>query len=179
MSHLKIALKIFLVLSLLTGLIYPLSLTLLSNVFLSDLAKGSLIIDDQGIAGSRLIAQKNTGNGYFWARPSSINYNPLAPSGGSNLGPISTVLYNLIQERKKSMGEDAPAELLYASGSGLDPHISLEAAYYQIPRVAKNRSMSEEDLRKIIDNLKEGKQWGFIGPYYVNVLLLNRTLDGR
>ena len=163
----KIALKLFLLMTLLLGLAYPLLITAIATLTMPFQAHGSLLKN-----GSSLIAQDTERERDFWPRPSAINYNPL-PSGGSNLGPTSQKLKELIEVRKKKFGENAPPELLYASGSGLDPHISLQAAYYQIPRVAKARSISEEELKKQIDALAEGKQLGFLGPRYVNVQLLN------
>ena len=114
---------------------------------------------------------------YFWPRPSAIDYDPLKPSGGSNLGPTSQKLKAAIEERKQKVGEKAPPELLYASGSGLDPHIGLETSYFQIPGIAKARSISEADLKNLVDRFSEGRQLGFLGAHYVNVSRLNQALD--
>ncbi len=175
----KQSLKLIFLMTLLTGFIYPMIITFLGQSAMPFLANGSLITSDAQFLGSLLIAKKTEGNGDFWPRPSSIDYDPLKPSGGSNLGPTSQELKKIIKERKQKVGHNAPPELLFASGSGLDPHISLETAYYQIPRIAKNRGMKEEDLKKLIDTLKEGKQFHCLGPEYVNVLLLNKSLDDR
>lgn len=167
----KIALKIFLLMTVLTGFAYPLLITGIAQMAMPWLANGSLIYKEGKVSGSALLAQKS-GARYFWPRPSAIDYDPIRPSGGSNLGPTSIKLKELITERKKQVGENAPAELLYASGSGLDPHIGLMTAYFQIERVAKERGISEAELKQMIDSLSLGK-------HYVNVLLLNQKLDER
>lgn len=169
----KTALKMFLFMTLLTGAIYPLLLTLVAQVTMPLKANGSLVHKDDKIAGSVLIAQKFSDTKYFWPRPSAIEYQPI-PSGGSNLGPTSLKLKEKIKERKKYYGENAPADLLYASGSGLDPHISLQAAYFQLDRIAKARSISSEKLKEIVDSHVEGK---LFKHKYVNVLILNQVLD--
>lgn len=161
----------------LTGLVYPLLITGIVQLTMPKLANGSLIYEGDQIIGSALIAQNAIENRYFWPRPSAINYDPIKPSGGSNLGPTSQKLKEVVEKRRQKIGDQAPTELLYASGSGLDPHISLEAAYFQIPRVAKARLMDEAELKKMIDHLSEGKQFGFLGAQYVNVLILNQALD--
>lgn len=179
MATFKIALKAFLFMMLLTGGIYPLIITVIAQMTMPNLANGSLVKNGEKVIGSTLIAQKFEGEHYFWPRPSAIDYHPLKPSGGSNLGPTSKKLQEEVEKRKQKYGADAPSDLLYASGSGLDPHISLEAANYQIPRVAKARSIEEEELKKLIESLKEKKQLGFFGSDYVNVLLLNQALDAK
>lgn len=179
MSQFKTAIKIFLLMTVLTGVIYPLFITFVAQFTMPNLSNGSLVQKGDQPVGSLLIAQNTTGDRYFWPRPSAIDYDPMKPSGGSNLGPISQKLKDTVEERKHKVGNDAPSELLYASGSGLDPHISLETAYFQIPRVAKARSIEESELKKTIDSLAEGKQLGFLGPRYVNVLLINQVLDDR
>lgn len=179
MNPFKTAIKIFLFMTVLTGLIYPFFITLVAQFAMPHLSNGSLLQRRDQTIGSLLIAQNTTDARYFWPRPSAIDYDPLKPSGGSNLGPTSQKLKDLIEERKKKLGNDAPSELLYASGSGLDPHISLETAYFQIPRVAKARSMPEDKVKNLVDFLVEGKQLGFLGTHYVNVLLLNQALDDR
>lgn len=173
------ALKIFILMTLLLGIVYPLFITLIAYFSMPHLSNGSLLQKDQQTIGSILIAQKTSQDNYFWPRPSAIDYDPLKPSGGSNLGPTSQKLKGAINERKQKIGQQAPAELLYASGSGLDPHISLATAYFQIPRIAKARSINEDDLKKLIEAKAEGKRFGFLGPRYVNVLLLNQALDDR
>lgn len=179
MNQFKTAVKIFLFMTVLTGVIYPLFITLVAQFTMPNLSNGSLVRKANQIIGSVLIAQNSTGERYFWPRPSAIDYDPIKPSGGSNLGPISKKLKDAVEERKKKIGNEAPSELLYASGSGLDPHISLETAYFQMPRIAKARSIQESELKKMIESMAEGKQLGFLGPRYVNVLLLNQALDDR
>jgi K+-transporting ATPase ATPase C chain len=136
-------------------------------------AGGSLVMSGNKIIGSSLIAQQFKSDAYFWPRPSATLYDPLKPAGGSNLGPTSKKLQEIVRERVKIMGSSVPAELVYASGSGSDPHVSLETAYYQIERVAKARSIDDPaQLRLLIDQLAEG-----FSSKYVNVLLLNLSID--
>lgn len=179
MTHFKVACKIFLLMTLLTGLVYPVVVTLIAQLAMPQLASGSLIKQTDQVVGSSLIAQKPVKEGYFWPRPSAIGYDPIKPSGGSSLGPTSQKLREEVEGRKKILGDQAPVDLLYASGSGLDPHISLDAAYFQAAKIAKQGVHSEEELRTLIDSHVEGQQLGFLGPRYVNVLLLNRALDER
>ncbi len=160
-----------------TGVIYPLLVTGIAQLMLPKLANGSLLYKEERTVGSILIAQNVTDERYFWPRPSAIDYNPLKPSGGSNLGPTSQKLKDIVAQRKQKLGDQAPAELLYASGSGLDPHISVETAYFQIPRIAKARAIPEDRVKALIDAHIEGKQFGFIGAHYVNVLILNHALE--
>lgn len=180
------SLKLFLLMILLTGLLYPLIITALSLLIMPRQAKGSLVQVNGRIIGSELIAQKFASDSYFWPRPSANDYNALS-SGGSNLGPTSQKLKKIVQERVQTLAKfqpshstAIPSELVYASGSGLDPHINLQTAYFQIERVAKARSLANQDqlkLKTLIDSLVEGRQLGFIGPQYVNVLRLNQALD--
>lgn len=124
-----------------------------------------------------LIAQKFENEGYFWSRPSAIDYNPL-PSGGSNLGPTSKELKAIVDRRRMNYpNSDVPSELLFASGSGLDPHISPKCAYFQLQRVAKTRKIDPTRLKEIVDASIEGRFLGFIGEPCINVLLLNKKLD--
>lgn len=160
---------------LLTGFAYPLLITFIARMSMPEQANGSLIFENDKLIGSKLIAQKFTEDKYFWPRPSAIDYKPI-PSGGSNLGPTSSKLKEIVAERKKLVGESAPVEMLYASGSGLDPHISMQNAYYQMDRVAKARGIDKAQLQEKIDSFVEGK---FLGPKYVNVLLLNQELDAN
>jgi K+-transporting ATPase ATPase C chain len=148
-------------------------------------ANGSLIYKADGtMAGSALIGQPFSGPGYFLSRPSATTdfpYNAMA-SGGSNSGPTNKDFINQVAERVKSFRETGvqgplPADLLTASGSGLDPHLSLEAALIQIPRIAKERKTSEEKVRGLMQEHLEGRQFGFLGVPRVNVLKLNLALD--
>lgn len=124
------------------------------------------------VIGSKLLAQNFKQERYFWPRPSAVDFDPIKPAGGSNLGPTSQQLKKQVEERIKKYPSLPPADLVYASGSGLDPHISLEAAYFQIERVAKSRQISESYLKNVINSLAEG-----FGKKHVNVLLLNIALD--
>lgn len=188
MKKLLTSLRMFLWLSILTGVAYPLIITAIAQLTMYQKASGDFIIADEKIVGSALIAQKFVSNKYFWARPSSIDYNPIT-SGGSNLGPTSKVLKNLILERQASIAkvqglsnnQSIPSELLFSSGSGLDPHISPATARFQIERILKARGMDEktgeEALLNLIDSHTEKRRLGFLGRPIVNVLKLNLALD--
>lgn len=173
MSHFKTAIKVFILMTILTGVVYPLLITGIAQMIMPKQANGKLIHKGEQIIGSELISQNNSNDRYFWPRPSAIDYDPIKPSGGSNLGPTSLKLKEIVEARKQKMGKDAPAELLYASGSGLDPHISLQTAYFQIPRIAKARSVPENQIKQMIESRSEG----FLGLHYVNVLLINQAID--
>jgi potassium-transporting ATPase KdpC subunit len=177
------SLRMLLWMTLLTGLFYPVLITLIGVYLFPDQSTGSLLIIDGKVRGSKLIAQKFTGDRYFWPRPSAIDYHPL-PSGASNLGPISAELKRLVEERRKALtkgGNDdplaVPADLIFASGSGLDPHISPAAAYFQIDRIANARRMSVEKLKEIVALSIEKPTLGVMGQARVNVLILNYVLD--
>lgn len=175
MNHLLTSIRTLLVLTVVTGLLYPLGLTALARVFPSQ-ADGSQITRGDVVVGSKWLAQKNPSPRYFQPRPSAGDYATVA-SGASNLGPTSAVLANAVAARKAAWGDDAPTELLTTSGSGLDPHVSPEAAAFQIPRVAKARGLSEETVAALVGRHTEGSQWGFLGEPRVNILLLNLALD--
>lgn len=180
------SLKVFLTFTLLTGCIYPFVVTEIAQFTMPKQANGSLVIVDGKIRGSELIGQPFKDDRYFWPRPSAVDYDPLH-SGGSNLGPTSAKLKEMVAERAKKISAlphaavaDIPTDLLYASGSGLDPHISVEAAIYQFNRIAKARGIPREQwpaFRQTAEKLIEGRQGGFLGPRYVNVLKLNQLLD--
>ncbi|MGB7291948.1 MAG: potassium-transporting ATPase subunit KdpC [Thermodesulfobacteriota bacterium] len=187
MKQLKITIFLFILLMVIVAVIYPLLITSLAELFFPWQAEGSLIRNSKGaIIGSALIGQPFSNPEYFWSRPSAtaeFPYNPLA-SGGSNLGPTNEELIREIYDRvislrsSNGMNRSIPSELVMASGSGLDPHISLESALAQIPRVARSRGVDEERLRNIVlDNL-EGRMLGFLGEPRINVLTLNLELDG-
>jgi potassium-transporting ATPase KdpC subunit len=166
MKNLVIGLKFFLVTTLLTGLFYPLLITVIGQTFFTPSSNGRL----------ELIAQKFDQDKYFWPRPSAQDYNPL-PSGGSNLSPTSRVLAERIAERKQAQ---FPADLLYASGSGLDPQISPAAALFQVDRVIGARgldSVKKDEIIKLIGRLTEGRDLNIFGEPRVNVLVLNTELD--
>jgi K+-transporting ATPase ATPase C chain len=170
--------RLFLVLVLLTGVIYPLVVTALAQVLFHDQAQGSLITRQNSIVGSRLLSQKTENPKYFWPRPSAGDYATVA-SGASNLGPSSDALKKAIADRVAKTGQ-APDDLLTASGSGLDPEISPEAAHWQIDRVAKARGYSDDQvthLKSLVDQYIQTPQLGFLGEPRVNVLMLNLALD--
>ncbi len=185
MRHITTALKLFVILMLLVSLIYPIAVTALAHLFFQKEAGGSLLYDSGGnITGSALIGQPFSDPKYFWSRPSATSgypYNPLA-SGGSNLGPTNKVLMEQISNRTellKSSGiqDPIPSDLVEASASGLDPHISLQSALVQIPRVAMSRNLSDEAVRKLVLEHVEERQFGFLGEQRINVLKLNLALD--
>jgi K+-transporting ATPase ATPase C chain len=169
MKQLVTSFKFFLFLTLILGFAYPLTVTAIAYLFFHHQAHGSLIIADGKIRGSSLIGQKFQSDIYFWSRPSAGDYDPLR-SGGSNLSPASLKLKTLVDQRASVFGGDVPSDLLFASGSGLDPHITLDAAHFQVDRIAKSRGVSVEALKQIIIDKTIMNQ-------YVNVLELNLTLD--
>ena len=165
------SLRVLLVLTVLTGIAYPLVVTGIARIAFHEQATGSV-----GPNGSKLLAQKTESPKYFWPRPSAADYATVA-SGASNKGPTSADLAKSIAERREKFGKDAPDELITASGSGLDPHLSPAAAKYQAPRVAAERKITVERANALIDELTEGPQLGFLGEPRVNVLALNQALD--
>ena len=170
------SLRIYIVLTLLTGIFYPLAMTGIAQLLFPKQANGSKIVENGKVIGSDLLAQKFESPRYFWPRPSAADYAAVA-SGASNKGPTSADLKKSIDERQAKFGNDAPVDLLTASGSGLDPHISPEAARSQIQRVAKARKMSIQQISALVDQATEQPQFGFLGEPRVNVLRLNQTLD--
>jgi K+-transporting ATPase ATPase C chain len=172
------------VFTVLTGLAYPLVITGVAQLAFRDKANGSLIERDGKIIGSELLAQEFQRPRYFWPRPSADGY-ATVPSGASNLGPTSAALQSNVAARAAAIRAankllaDAtiPADLLFTSGSGLDPHISPEAARLQVARVATARGVSEESIKALIERFIELPQFGFLGEPRVNVLLLNLALD--
>lgn len=172
----KPAIRIYLVLTLLLGLLYPLLVTGIGQLAFPKTAQGSLIERNGVVIGSEFIAQKFESARYFWARPSAIDYNPL-PSGGTNLGPTSKALKEAATERQGKLGANAPQGLLFASASGLDPQIDLESALFQISRVAQARNVPADTLRSTVMAHLESRQAGFLGEERVNVLKLNLALD--
>lgn len=175
--------RIFLWMTFLTGIVYPLLITAIAQITMKQKADGDLIYSKEKIVGAKLIAQKFESDKYFWPRPSATDYYS-HPSGGSNLGPTSALLKKIIGERQEKIIEThhvdkdkIPPELLFASGSGLDPHISASTAYFQMERVAKSRGLEKQDIKELIDNMLIKRVWGFLGEEYINVLLLNKALD--
>jgi K+-transporting ATPase ATPase C chain len=183
MKTLQTAIKFIMFMTVLTGIAYPLLITGVGRLFFAHQAEGSLIIEKGRVLGSELIAQKFTDPRYFWPRPSAIDYDPL-PSGGSNSGPTSASLRDSIMVRRSrfaaAYGTPVPADLLCASGSGLDPHISPEAAHYQLERVASARQLDKAQrtaLLSLINKCAEAPTIGILGQPRVNVLRLNLALD--
>jgi K+-transporting ATPase ATPase C chain len=172
-----------------TGIAYPLVITLIAQVAFKDQANGSLVMRGGKIVGSALLAQQFQGTNYFWPRPSACSYGTgasgIVASSGSNLGPTSAPLQTNVMNNTAAFisGNNlptntvVPAEMVYASASGLDPHISPEAAQLQVARVAGARGLSEEKVKGLVDRFIEPPQWGFLGQARVNVLLLNVALD--
>jgi K+-transporting ATPase ATPase C chain len=178
-----------LVWTLITGVLYPFAITAIAQLAFHDKANGSLVERDGKLIGSALLAQQFTGAKYFWSRPSANGYGTgpsgLTASSGSNHGPTSAQLQTDVRNNAKALREahklsaDAPvpADLVFASASGLDPHISPEAARFQISRVAAARGMSEATVTALVEKFVEPPQWGFLGEARVNVLMLNLALD--
>lgn len=177
MKQYLLALRIYLFMTVICGLLYPLAVTVIGQSAFARQANGSLIERNGKVIGSELIAQKFESDKYFWARPSATDFNPL-PSGGSSLGPTSAALKEAFTSRSAKLGLGAPDDLLFASASGLDPHISPKAALFQVPRVAKARGVPEANVRSKVEAAIERRQLGFLGEERVNVLKLNLALDG-
>jgi len=173
------AARMLLALSVLAGIVYPLVVTVLAQLCFHEQANGSLIVEDGVVRGSELVGQAFDDPRFFWGRPSATTppYNASA-SCGSNLGPTNPVLAERIARLRAAFGGDAavPVDLVTASGSGLDPHISPEAARFQVPRVAAARGMPVEAVRVLVEAHVEGRTWGLLGEPRVNVLKLNRAL---
>ena len=178
-----IALKFLLVMTILLGIIYPFFMTGVAQLTFHSKANGSLIIKDGKIIGSELIGQKFDSTIYFWSRPSAIDYNPI-PSCGSNFGPTSKALLKQVEDRRVLFASNnsitdtmsIPKEMIFASASGLDPHISPEAAYMQANRIVKARHLNElqkNQLNTLVNSLIERPQFGIFGESRINVLRLN------
>jgi potassium-transporting ATPase KdpC subunit len=187
MKTLIISIKTFLFFTVLTGIIYPLFVTGFAQLIFPSKANGSLIINDNKIIGSELIGQKFDSAIYFASRPSAISYNPL-PSSGSNYGLTNAKLKQQVIERKRHFIDinqldslvEIPAEMLFASASGIDPHISKQSALLQVNRVAKARNFGiaqKQQLIACVNRLTEKPQFLVLGEERVNVLLLNLEID--
>jgi potassium-transporting ATPase KdpC subunit len=188
LSHVRAALVSLVVLTVVTGIIYPLIVTGIAQAVFPHQANGSLIVKDGKVVGSALIGQPFDDPKYFWGRPSATSpfaYNA-GSSSGSNLSPTNPDLVKAVQGRVDALraadpGNTAPVpvDLVTASGSGLDPHISPAAALYQVPRVARERKLEPQAVRQLIDQHTEGRVLGLLGEPRVNVLVLNLALDGK
>lgn len=182
------AVVLFIALSLICGVLYPYAITGIAQLAFADQAAGSLVPRDGAPVGSSLIGQAFSSPKYFWGRPSATSPMPnnAGASSGSNLGPTNPALIDAVKGRVDALkaadpGNTAPipVDLVTASGSGLDPEISLAAAYYQAPRVARERKVPIEAVRTLIDKNGKSQYFGFFGEPRVNVLALNLALDQR
>ena len=182
-QNLKIAILMTIVTTVLLGIIYPLIVTGLAQVLFRDKANGQLIVRNGQIVGSRIIGQAFTGPGYLHSRPSAAgNGYDAANSGGSNLGPTNHVLIDRVNGdvarlQAENPGQPVPIDLVTTSASGLDPDVTPAAAEFQVPRLAHERGLSEDQLRQIIRQHTSGRQLGFLGEPRVNVLEVNLALD--
>ncbi len=185
-QQLKPALVLFLLLTVLTGVVYPLAVTVVAQTAFPHQANGSLVFRGTDVAGSALIGQPFDDPKYFWGRLSAtapFAYNAAA-SSGSNLGPLNPALVDAVKARVDALRAadpdnhaPVPVDLATASGSGLDPHVSPAAAHWQVPRVARARGLDPATVDALVTRNTEGRQWGFLGEPRVNVLALNLALD--
>lgn len=187
LKEIRPAVVSFLLLTLLTGIAYPLVVTGIAQGLMPGHANGSLIMKDGKPVGSSLIGQSFSDPKYFWSRPSATSPMPnnASSSSGSNLGPTNPALADAVKARVQALRDadpgnqlPVPVDLVTASASGLDPHISPAAAEYQLTRVARIRNLNPDTLRKLVAEHIEGRQFGILGEPRVNVLELNLALDG-
>ncbi len=185
-SLLRPAITLFVVLSAITGIVYPMVVTVLAQILLPNCANGSLILKNGKPIGSKLIGQNFVDPGHFWGRPSATSPQPYngTASGGSNLGPLNPALIDAVKIRMETLhaadpknSRPIPADLVTTSASGLDPDISPAAADYQADRVASARKLPPEKVLALIKTHIQGRQWGIFGEPRVNVLQLNTALD--
>ncbi len=187
-KELRPALVVFVALTLVTGVAYPLVVTLIGRLAFPAAVEGSVIEVEGRAVGSRLIGQPFSAPQFFWSRPSATGPMPYngAVSSGSNLGPLNPALADAVEARVAALRAadpdntgSVPVDLVTASGSGLDPHISIAAAEYQIARVARARNLDVDAVAAFVRTHTEGRTFGVLGEPRVNVLLLNLALDGR
>lgn len=186
MKEIITAIRLFIVLTIVTGIVYPLVVTGIAQTAFKSQANGSLITRNGKVVGSHLIGQQFDDPKYLWGRPSAtspVPYNA-ASSSGSNLGPTNPDLIKGLTDRVKAYHDadssntnPVPTELVTASGSGLDPHISVAAAEYQVSRIAKARGIQEDKVKTLIDSLAERRTFGLLGEPTVNVLEFNLAMD--
>lgn len=179
MKNIITAIKLFIGFSILLGLVYPLAVTGIAQATMKDKANGSLVKIDGKVVGSSLIGQKFDKPEYFSSRPSAVDYNA-SSSGASNLGPSSKRLIARVNEdiaKNNITGQKIPADMVLMSASGLDPHISIENADFQIPRISKIRGISETKIKKLVSENTDPDFIGIWGQAGVNVLKLNIALD--
>lgn len=195
MKSIKKAFKFILIFTIICGLIYPVFITGISQILFKDKANGSIIEINGKVYGSTLLAQEFTGDEYMWGRIMNLDTTTYKNENGevlmygtpSNLSPASDEYEKLVKERVNKIkeanpemkDEAIPVDLVTASGSGLDPHISIEAAEYQVDRIAKSRNISNEEVNKIIKKYTKGRTFGVFGEETVNVLKVNLALDGK
>jgi K+-transporting ATPase ATPase C chain len=181
------ALTLIILLTIITGVLYPALVTVLAQVIFPEQANGSILRKGGETFGSSLVGQPFGQPKYFWSRPSATAPGPYnaASSGGANYGPLHPALLDSVRQRVNALRtadplntNQIPVDLVTSSGSGLDPHISVLAALYQLPRVARSRHMTDAQVRHLVDRCTEGRQFGVLGEPRVNVLKLNLALDG-
>jgi K+-transporting ATPase ATPase C chain len=186
LSHLKSAFLSLVLLTVVTGIAYPLLVTAIAQLAFPTQANGSLIVKDGRLVGSELIGQQFSDTKHFWGRPSATSPYPYnaAASSGSNQGPTNPALADTVAARVKALKDadpgnalPVPVDLVTASASGLDPHISIAAAAYQVNRVAKAHGVDADKVRELVAKHTQGRQWGLLGEARVNVLELNLELD--
>jgi len=184
-KNLVISILYTMVTTVVLGIGYPLAVTLLAQVTFKDQANGQLIPKNGVVVGSRIIGQTFTGAGYFHTRPSAAgNGYDATNSGGTNYGPTNQKLVDRVKGdvatlQAENPGKPIPIDLVTTSGSGLDPHITPAGAEFQVPRVAKARGITDDELRTLVRQHTEGRQFGFFGEPRINVLELNLALDGK